>query len=392
MNVSCYKSKGYRFRRRASGRLLAGGGAHTPAETHRDALSTTQFSQTITIGQRRISANDPVLIIAEAGINHNGDLRIARELIDVAADAGADMVKFQAYDVDRLLPQGAAKPVYQQGGGPEGESQYEMLRKRQFGRDKHADLKDYAGRRGIGFLSTPYHLEAAEYLREIGCPAIKIASTDATNIPLIRKIGEMGLPTVLATGMCDMVEAAAAVRAFGETGNRDLVLLHCVAEYPYPVDQSNLRAMVTLRGAFGTLVGFSDHSFGVGVGPFAVPLGAVVLEKHYTLDRDGDGPDHRASLLPNELAEFIAKVREVESLLGDGVKRVAECESPNKPVLQKSLAAARVLVAGDVIGRDDLRAMRPGNGISPILVDHVVGKRLRRSLAADEPLRFSDIE
>jgi sialic acid synthase SpsE len=351
-----------------------------------------RFNQEIKIGYRTVAETEPALVIAEAGINHNGDLSLARELIDVAADAKADMVKFQAYDVDRLLPVGASKPGYQRRATGTEESQYDMLRRVQLTRDHHAELNEYALRQGIMLFSTPYHVEAAEYLRDIGLPAIKIASTDTTNIPLLRQVARMGMPVILSTGMCDLRETEAAVDVFAEADAADLILLHCVAEYPSPPEQSNLRAMETLRRACGTLVGYSDHSPGIGVGPYAAACGACVLEKHFTLDRTAEGPDHQASLTPGELKGFVQAVRGIESMLGDGEKRVAPCEAPNKPVLQKSLVAARDLREGQIIGYDDLKAMRPGDGISPVLTDHVVGRTLLRPLRSNERLRFAFLD
>jgi N-acetylneuraminate synthase len=327
-----------------------------------------------------------VFVIAEAGVNHNGDPSLARALVDVAVAAGADAVKFQTFRVDRLLTRRAAKAEYQRRATGSEQSQYEMLARLELSPADHEMLLAYCTRVGIEFTSTPFDPESARFLARLGVRRLKISSGDITNLPMLEVVGGLGLPVVLSTGMADMAEVEAAVATLRTAGVADLALLHCVSNYPADPALTNLRAMDTLAQAFGTPVGLSDHSIGSTVAIAAVARGAAYLEKHFTLDRSLPGPDHQASLLPDELRALVAAVREVEAALGDGVKRPVASELPVRDVARKSLVAARDLPAGTVLGRGDLDVLRPGTGLSPAALPTVLGRRTARAIPHHTPI------
>ncbi len=346
----------------------------------------------MTIGGRRVGPGEPCLVIAEAGVNHNGDLELARRLVDAAADAGADAVKFQTFRAEALAAPAAPKAAYQAEATGGAESQLEMLRGLELGPEAWDELKRRADTRGLLFLSAPFDHGSVELLDRIGVAAFKIASPDVTNVPLLENVGRRGRPVILSTGLADMAEVEAAVDVLRRAGAADLVVLHCVSEYPAQPADANLRAMATMADRLGVPVGFSDHTEGTEVALAAVALGACILEKHFTLDRSLPGPDHRASLEPDDLAAFVRAIRTVESALGDGVKRPTEAERANAAVVRRSLAASDYLPAGIVLTRGMLTALRPGTGISPARIDEVVGRRLRRDLAQNELLDPADLE
>ena len=326
------------------------------------------------------------LIIAEAGVNHNGDPAIARALIDVAADAGADRVKFQTFVADRLVTAGSVKAPYQLLSTAADESQRAMLRRLELSREAHLDLLAHCKARGIRFLSTAFDLESVDLLAELGADCFKIPSGEITNLPYLRHVGRFGMPVLLSTGMADLNEVAAALDALERSGTprARITVLHCTTEYPAPIAEVNLRAMTAMRDALGVAVGYSDHTLGIEVAIAAVALGAVVIEKHFTLDRNLPGPDHRASLEPDELRALVTSVRNVERALGDGVKRPTVSELANRAVARKSIVAARFIAAGEVLGDDNLTVKRPGTGISPMLWDDIRGRGAPRDFAPDE--------
>ncbi len=347
----------------------------------------------VEIGGRAVGPGYPCFVIAEAGVNHNGDMKIAKELIDKAAEAGADAVKFQSFITEELITPDAMKAGYQVESTGQAGSQYDMLKALELGADDHAELKAHCDERRIIYLCTPYEKASVDMLDELGVAAFKVASTDTTNVPFLGYMAAKGRPVILSTGMSTLGEVEEAVDALEGAGLANkIVILHCTSEYPAPFDELNLRAMHTLERAFGHPVGFSDHTPGVGAGPWAVALGAHMLEKHFTLNRAMRGPDHKASVEPAQLAELVRTVRDVEDALGDGIKRIVASERPNKDVMQKSLVASRAIAAGDEIVADDLTAKRPGTGLAPSWLGRVVGKRAARDIGKNRTLTLSDVD
>jgi N,N'-diacetyllegionaminate synthase len=326
------------------------------------------------------------LIIAEAGVNHNGDLALAMKLVDVAADAGADLVKFQTFSADRLVTKAAAKADYQARTTDSKESQHEMLRRLELTEGMHHDLMAHCAARGIGFFSTGFDIESIDLLVGLGQDRFKIPSGEITNLPYLRHIGRMGKPVILSTGMAEMDEIQAAIAALEEAGTPRAIItvLHCTTEYPAPMAEVNLRAMLGIQKAFGVEVGYSDHTRGIEVAIAAVALGASVIEKHFTLDRNLPGPDHKASLEPEELKAMVAAIRNVEVALGDGVKRLTPSEAGNRPVARKSLVASRGVRKGEVFSVENITAKRPGTGISPMRWDAVIDRLAPRDFSQDE--------
>jgi N-acetylneuraminate synthase len=325
-------------------------------------------------------------VIAEAGVNHGGDLGVARELVAMAADAGADVVKFQTFVTARSITVSAPKADYQVATTGSTESQFEMVRRLELTRADHEVLIEDCRRLGIGFLSTAFDAESLALLLDLGIDRIKVASGELTNLPLLRRFAATGLPMLVSTGMADLDEVAAALAVIEGAGTprERVTLLHCTTEYPAPDDEVNLRAMATLRDRFGTAVGYSDHTTGIAIAIAAVALGASVIEKHVTLDRDLPGPDQRASLEPADLAAMIAGIRSVEAALGDGIKRPTASELRNRSIARKSLVAARPIRAGEPFSPDNVDTKRPGTGLSPMLWDELIGRPASRDYAADE--------
>jgi N,N'-diacetyllegionaminate synthase len=326
------------------------------------------------------------LLIAEAGVNHNGDPAMARQLIEVAARAGADLVKFQTFEADRLATPLAVKAAYQARNTGTLESQHSMLRRLQISRQMHEDLISHCGACGIGFFSTGFDTESVDLLAQLGLDRFKIPSGEITNLPFLRHVGRYGKPVILSTGMANLGEIEAALDALEQSGtDRDhITVLHCTTEYPAPMIEVNLRAMLTIRDAFGVAVGYSDHTLGIEVAIAAVALGATVIEKHFTLDRSLPGPDHQASLEPAELAAMVTAIRHIEQALGDGIKRPSAGEAQNKPIARKSIVAACSIRAGEPFSAANLAIKRPGTGLSPMRWDEVVGRRAPRDFAPDE--------
>ena len=330
------------------------------------------------------------LIIAEAGVNHNGDIAIACALIDAAADAGADLVKFQTFKAERLVVGTAQKAVYQAKTTDADESQFEMLKHLELRATMHEQLIDHAARRGIEFFSTDFDLDSLDYLMKLGMARIKVPSGEITNLPYLRKVGSYGRQVILSTGMANLGEIEAALLVLEQAGTprSHITVLQCTTEYPAPMDEVNLRAMLTIRDAFGVAVGYSDHTRGIEVPIAAVALGATVIEKHFTLDQSLPGPDHQASLDPAELRAMIAAIRNIEVALGDGIKRPSPSEIKNKPLSRKSIVAQRPIRTGESFSPENLAVKRPGYGISPMHWDAVIGQRARRDFLADEPIEL----
>lgn len=325
------------------------------------------------------------IIIAEAGVNHNGDLERAREMVRVARQCGADYVKFQTAVPELVISSIAPKAEYQKETTGSAESQLEMCRK------IHLPLTDYAGLaalcrdEGIGFMSTPFDLVSIDCLAPLGMDYWKIPSGEITNLPYLRKIGALGQRVIMSTGMSTLDEVEAAVRVLEAAGTprSQIILLHCTTQYPTPYDAVNLRAMLALEQLHCAAVGYSDHTVGTEVPVAAVAMGARVIEKHFTLDKNLPGPDHRASLDPAELALMVSQIRHIEQALGDGRKTVADAERPNIAVARKSIVAARPIAKGEILTADNITVKRPGNGLSPMLWDQVIGTPAAANFAAD---------
>jgi N,N'-diacetyllegionaminate synthase len=348
----------------------------------------------ITIGPRTIGRGHPLFFIAEIGVNHNGDMGLAKRLIDAAVDAGADAAKFQTFSAERLNTRRAPKADYHiQTTGPDSEqSWFDLLRSQELTPTMHRELMDYCRRRGIVFLSTPYDEQSADLLEDCGVPAFKIASTDANNIPLLRHVARKGRPMILSTGMCTMAEVKESVGAIRKEGLEQVILMHCTAAYPAPLDQSHLRAMVTLQEELDVLVGYSDHTL-EDVNPvLAVALGAVVYEKHITEDRALPGPDHRVSLTPDELKRTVRSIRLAETALGMAEKAVQPAEREHRAILRKSVVAACDIKAGEALCRENLTVKRPGTGIPPGELESLLGRRLRVNIQGDTILRMQDLD
>lgn len=330
-------------------------------------------------------------IIAEAGVNHNGDLDIAKKLIDKAVEAGADAVKFQTFKAEELVTKEAPKAQYQKITTGDG-NQYEMLKKLELSESDHAVLKKYCEKKGILFLSTPFDFESVDILEKLDIPLYKVSSGDLTNLPLLKYIAKKHKPIILSTGMANLAEVEEAVHAIYEEGNEQIVLLHCISNYPTAYEDVNLKAMLTLKEAFKLTVGYSDHTTGIEVPIAAVALGASVIEKHFTLDRNMPGPDHRASLEPDELKCMIDSIRNIEKAMGDGIKRCNKSEENIKTAARKSIVAARDISKGDVIQDIDVCFKRPQKGLEPKYIDNIIGKTAVRNIRKDEFIMFTDIK
>jgi N-acetylneuraminate synthase len=358
--------------------------------------------------------NNKIFIIAEAGVNHNGSLDIAKRLIDVAADAGADAVKFQTFMAEKMVSVGAPKAEYQKRTSDPEESQFEMLRKLELNLEQHLAIADYCAQKKIEFLSTPFDRESARFLiHKLDVKRLKISSGDITNAPLLYEVALSGKPVILSTGMSTLgeVEMALAVLAFGYINTEsppklngfrrayispegqkalkeNVILLHCTTEYPAPISEVNLKAMDVLRDSFGLPVGFSDHTTGISISIAASARGATVIEKHFTLDKSLPGPDHKASLEPDELKEMIKAIRDVERAIGTGNKIPAISENNNTITARKSLVAARFIKKGELFSQKNIEAKRPGAGVSPMYYWDIIGKQATRDYQEDEMIEL----
>ena len=360
----------------------------------------------IVVKNKCIGPGYPVFIIAEVGVNHNGKLSLARKLIDAAAKAGADAVKFQTFSPDTLVTKSAEKAEYQKKkenkanppkatpfkkGGIGEETQYEMLERLMLPREYHSKLKRYAEQKGLIFLSTPFSLSDAEFLRKLGVPAIKVGSSDTNNIPYLRAIAKWNLPLILSTGMSDTNEIREAVRTVKNSGNAKLILLHCTTNYPTPFSEANLRAIQTLQKVFNIPVGFSDHTVGTEAAVAAVALGASVIEKHFTLNKNLPGPDHKASLEPGELDILVRQIRNIEVALGTGRKMPFPSELKTMKVARKSVVTTRKMLKGEIFCNEyNISAKRPGTGLSPKYLTEIHGKKATRDIPVDTVIKKSD--
>lgn len=324
------------------------------------------------------------LIIAEAGVNHNGDLGLAKKMAVVAKNAGADIVKYQTAVPELVISKFAQKADYQKEQTGDGESQLDMVRRIHFGFAQHRELKEYCDSIGIQYLSAAFDLPSVDFLASLNLPMFKIPSGEITNLPYLERIAACGKPVLLSTGMSEPAEIEAALQVLRRGGAGEVTVLHCNTEYPTPAKDANLKAMLDIRERFGCPVGYSDHTLGIEADIAAVALGAEVIEKHFTLDKNMPGPDHKASLSPSELMEMVCAVRRTERMLGSGHKEVSESERKNIAVARKSIVAARDIAAGEVFTADNLTVKRPGDGISPMRWYEVLGQTAKRAFGEDE--------
>ena len=333
--------------------------------------------------------NNPVVVIAEAGVNHNGHIEVAKRLIEVAAAAGADFVKFQTFRADQIVSANAALAEYQKKNVGAG-NQLQMLKALEIGPEEHKELIACCEKAGIAFLSTPFDLPSIELLKGLGVKIGKIPSGEITNLPFLRAMAGAFDKLIMSCGMSDVSEVAAALNAITACGfhKSNITILHCNTEYPTPFEDVNLMAMVALKQEFGVTVGYSDHTKGIEVPVAAVALGATIIEKHFTLDRRMEGPDHKASLEPDELVQMISSIRNIERSLGTGVKRVMPSEKKNRDIARKSIVAVRAINKGEIFSEHNLGVKRPGYGISPMLWDDVLGKPAKRNFAPDEMIEL----
>jgi len=325
-----------------------------------------------------------VFIIAEAGVNHNGDLEIAKRLVDEAVKAGVDAVKFQTFKAENIVCKNAAKADYQKETTNQTESQLEMLKKLELTEAMHGQLLAYCKEKGILFLSTPFDVESVDYLVGLGMEIMKIPSGEITNYPYLRKVAQTGKEVILSTGMSDIEEVKAAIGVLKEHGAKDISVLHCNTEYPTPFSDVNLNAMLTLRDELNIEIGYSDHTLGIEIPVAAVAMGAKIIEKHFTLDKTMEGPDHKASLEPHELKEMVTSIRNVEAALGNGIKVPSASEKKNTAIARKSIVAKCRIEKGQIFSEDNLTTKRPGTGISPMRWNEVIGSVAQRSYNEDE--------
>ena len=332
----------------------------------------------------------PIIIIAEAGVNHNGDLSLAKKLIDAAADAGADLIKFQTFIADRLVTQQAKKADYQSATIGSTESQHQMLARLELDENMHHELIVHCDLRNIKFFSSGFDIESIDFLISLGINHFKIPSGEITNLPYLRHIGQFSKSVILSTGMSTLSDIEAAIDVLEQAGTaRSLItVLHCNTEYPTPMVEVNLKAMQSIQASFGVAVGYSDHTAGIEVAIASAALGATVIEKHFTLNKSLPGPDHKASLDPDELKAMVSAIRNIEIALGDGIKRLTPSEERNKFMARKSLVARKAIKEGEVLSADNITAKRPGTGISPMNWDVVMGRKAVRDFAIDELIQL----
>lgn len=329
-------------------------------------------------------------IIAEAGVNHNGDIEIAKKMIDVASEAGVDCIKFQTFKADKLVVKNAPTAEYQmQSTGTN--SQFDMLKKLELSFDSFRSLKEYALDRGVDFCSTAFDNESIEFLYDLGLKFWKIPSGELTNVPYIEKIAKYNMPIIMSTGMAEISEIDYIVNLIRKYNDNELIILHCNTEYPTPFQDVNLSAMDVLKERYAVKVGYSDHTKGIEVPIAATALGAKVIEKHFTLDRNMEGPDHKASLEPNELKKMVESIRNIEKAIGNKVKFVTESESKNKSVARKSIVAAKQIKKGEIFTAENLSVKRPGTGISPLKWHDILGKKSQFDYDKEELIKLEEV-
>ena len=327
------------------------------------------------------------IIIAEAGVNHNGDIAKAKALIDKGAEAGVDYVKFQTFKAGNLVTKQAKRAAYQDKNTQNNDSQYEMLKKLELSQDVHKELIDYCSKKGVQFLSTGFDFESLEFLAGLGITIAKIPSGEITNLPYLRKVATLFPEVILSTGMATISEIKDAVKVLTDNGvskNR-ITVLHCNTEYPTPMEDVNLKAMLHIQQEVGVAIGYSDHTLGIEVPIAAVALGATVIEKHFTLDKTLPGPDHKASLEPEELKTMVIAIRNIEKAVGgSGIKEVSASEAKNKPIVRKSIVAAKKILKGEPFTIENLTVKRPATGISPMQWDNLIGKTAKKNFQEDD--------
>lgn len=342
-----------------------------------------------------IGHNQPCYIIAEAGVNHNGSLEIGCKLIDVAADAGADAVKFQTFKTEEIILSKAPKAAYhiETTGDDSQQSWFDLLKSQELDKSMHQKLIEHCNSRGIQFLSTPYDLSSIDLLVDLEIPIFKVASTDANNLPLLQYMASKGKPIILSTAMCDLREVKKSVSIIRDAGINDIVVLQCTGSYPAPFQQANLSAMKEIAQECNVAVGYSDHVPGFNAAISAVAMGACVYEKHFTLDRNLPGPDHRSSLEPKELKELIHILRETEAMLGDGVKKVMPCEANNRSILRKFIVAKKMINIGEEFSIENLTTKRSGGqGLEPGMWNKIIGLKSVQMFDKDQPITESDVK
>ena len=329
---------------------------------------------------------DKTIIIAEAGVNHNGSMESAKKLVDVAADAGADYVKFQTFKADTLVTQSAEKAEYQKIITDKSESQFEMIKKLELDKSAHDELIKHCEEKGIRFLSAAFDHDSIELLADLNIPLYKIPSGEITNLPYLRHIGRMGKPIILSTGMSTLEEVQKALNVLLESGveKEKITILHCNTEYPTPMEDVNLKAMLTIREELGVNIGYSDHTLGIEVPIAAVAMGATVIEKHFTLDRTLTGPDHAASLEPHELKSMVTAIRNIKKAMGDGIKKPSPSETRNIPIARKSIVAKKPIKKGERYSEENITVKRPGTGISPIEWDNIINQKSIKDFIIDD--------
>lgn len=345
----------------------------------------------IQIENTLIGLNQPCFIIAEAGVNHNGNINLAKKLIDEAKKAGADAVKFQTWITEEIATESAKQATYQTTNTGLEESQYDMLKRLELSQNDFRELKLYADQKGIIFLSTPDEEKSADFLFELGIPAFKIGSGEVTNLPFLSHIAKMGKPIILSTGMADISEIKEAVKTIRKEKNDELFLLHCTTDYPCSLRDANLRAMPALAKIFKLPVGYSDHSLGIMISVMAVAMGAYIIEKHFTLDKNLPGPDHKASIDPKELKKMVECIRNCEKALGSPDKKPTPSELKNREVVRKVLVAKTDILKGTRITENILALKRAGTGILPKDIKKVIGKKAKRSIRRDNLIKFKDL-
>ncbi len=335
------------------------------------------------------------IIIAEAGVNHNGSIEIAKQLIDVAYESGVDIVKFQTFKAEKLVSKTAKKADYQiENTSDENvDSQFEMLKKLELTESDHLELKSYCEQKGIEFWSTAFDSDSIQLLRKLGIKRWKIPSGEITNLPFLQIIGSFGEEIILSSGMCtlDEIEDTLNVLTSAGTSKNKITVLHCNSEYPTPMQDVNLNAMNGIKERLGVKVGYSDHTLGIEIPIAAVALGAEIIEKHFTLDKTLEGPDHKASLEPDELIKMVSAIRNIEKALGDGIKKPSPSEIKNIAIARKSIHLKHDMMQGQMISKDDIIMKRPGDGISPMKMNEVIGKKMNANFSADHKLALSDI-
>lgn len=348
------------------------------------------FNKRICIGDKTISLGSKTFIIAEAGVNHGGDMSVAKKMIDVAAEAGVDAIKFQNFVAEELILQDIEKAPYQKKTTSAGQSQYEMLKSLEINKDQTLQLMEYCDKKGILFLSTPFEKSSLDMLDELGVKAFKVAATDLTNIQFLRQIAEKQKPIILSAGMCYMSEVKTAISEIHKI-NKNLILLQCTANYPIRDEEANIGIVRTFMREFDMLVGYSDHSEGVGASPYAVAIGAKVIEKHFTLDKNMPGPDHMASVNPEELKQLVLDIRKVESYIGNGIKMPTISEQMTRKSLQKSLVATQDIKKGEHFTEENVVAKRTnGKGVSALYFDQIMGMKANKDYTRNDIIDVSN--